>query len=74
MNMFDEKDAGEDWDNDNLTNYQEIMVYSLDFRNPDMDNDRVKDGDEVLKYFTDPLNNDTDNDGYTDGTKPILLV
>jgi hypothetical protein len=58
--------AGEDPDNDGLTNLEEYQN-GTDPNNPDTDGDGVSDGDEVHKYRTDPLNPDTDGDGLTDG-------
>src|SRR5713101_2814930 len=57
--------AGEDPDQDGLTNLEEYQ-HGTDPNNPDTDGDGLSDGDEVHKYHTDPLNPDTDGDGLTD--------
>src|SRR6185312_14772817 len=57
--------AGQDPDNDGLTNAQEFQI-GTDPRNPDTDGDGVTDGEEVRRS-TNPLSADTDGDGLTDG-------
>lgn len=40
-----------DSDNDNLSDYQEVMIYSTDPLNPDTDGDGYNDGDEIKNGF-----------------------
>ncbi|MBD5087790.1 MAG: VWA domain-containing protein [Clostridiales bacterium] len=64
-------DDKEDFDNDGLTNLEEIRLET----NPisiDTDNDSLTDGDEVSVYFTNPLLVDTDGDGLSDGDEIAL--
>lgn len=56
-----------DFDEDSLTEYQEVMIYLTDPFNSDSDSDGLDDGEEVSTYETDPNNNDSDGDGYLDG-------
>jgi len=58
-------DAGEDPDNDTLTNLQEYQ-HNTNVTNPDTDGDGLTDGEEVVTYCTDPTKTDTDGDGYND--------
>lgn len=55
-----------DSDLDNLTDYDEINLYSTNPINPDTDGDGLSDGNEIL-YSMDPLNPDTNNNGIKDG-------
>lgn len=55
-----------DFDEDTLTEFEEVMIYLTDPFNPDSDFDGLNDGEEVNTYETDPLSDDSDNDGYTD--------
>lgn len=68
-------DAGEDYDNDKLTNAQEVNA-GLDILDGDSDDDGVADGDERnWNADTDgdqninALDDDSDNDGLKDGTE-----
>jgi hypothetical protein len=54
-------DATEDFDNDGLTNIDEVM-YGTDVFSNDTDADDLSDFDEIFIYFTTPTNNDTDFD------------
>lgn len=58
---------GFDFDEDGLSDWQEINMYFTDPNNPDTDEDFLKDGDEINIYNTDPFINDTDSDGLLDG-------
>jgi len=58
---------GIDSDDDGLTDYQEINIYSTDPYDADTDDDGLEDGEEVNSYSTDPNDADTDNDGLEDG-------
>lgn len=60
-------DGYEDFDNDGLTNFDEINTYDTDPTNFDTDGDGLLDGEEVNTYHTDPLNSDTDGDDLIDG-------
>ena len=55
------KDGDRDYDNDKLTNIEEIK-YGTDLFNIDTDYDTLTDYDEINVYNTDPLNIDTDYD------------
>ncbi|MDE7390501.1 MAG: starch-binding protein, partial [Lachnospiraceae bacterium] len=75
-NSLDSNDDGitddiEDFDSDNLTNYEEYIL-GTDPYNADTDGDYLSDGEEVNVYHTDPLNPDTDGDGIMDGDEIIL--
>ncbi len=59
-------DPNEDFDNDNLTNIDEIKL-GTNPHNNDTDDDGLNDGDEINKYKTNPLLADTDEDGINDG-------
>ena len=71
-NYFDPADdcgyTADDFDGDNLTNYQEYLN-NLDPWDSDTDNDNLNDGYEVNTSLTDPKNNDCDNDGLLDGAE-----
>ncbi|MFW9947029.1 MAG: binary toxin-like calcium binding domain-containing protein [Candidatus Odinarchaeota archaeon] len=57
---------GVDSDNDGLSDYVELNLYSTNPNNSDTDNDKLSDGDEILNFLTDPNKWDTDGDGYSD--------
>jgi hypothetical protein len=63
-----------DTDADDLTDGEEISVYSTNPLNRDTDGDTLSDGDEVKIHGTNPLNADTDGDGIGDAEdlNPIL--
>lgn len=61
-----EEDGKKDYDNDGLSNIQEIR-HGTDLTNADTDEDQLNDYEEVYVYGTDPLNKDTDSDGILDG-------
>src|ERR1700709_2001551 len=73
LNPNDPTDGMEDADGDGLSNYQELVVYGTDPRNPDTDGDGIPDGEEVIAgkdgFVTDPLKADTDGDGIPDGVE-----
>ncbi|MHA1116440.1 MAG: hypothetical protein ACTSPJ_09740, partial [Candidatus Heimdallarchaeaceae archaeon] len=56
-----------DYDDDSLTNYDEVFVYSTNPMSNDTDNDLLLDNEEINTYGTSPTNNDTDADGVIDG-------
>ena len=58
-------DADEDFDDDGLTNQQELVL-GLDPYSADTDGDGLSDGEEINIYGTDPLKFDTDGDGIGD--------
>ncbi|MDO5520347.1 MAG: hypothetical protein Q4G58_07645 [bacterium] len=60
------KDGDEDFDEDGLTNLQEVKA-GTDPCAVDSDGDSLSDYDEINVYGTDPMNEDTDNDGANDG-------
>ncbi|MHA1339189.1 MAG: right-handed parallel beta-helix repeat-containing protein [Promethearchaeota archaeon] len=68
--IFDFSPIFIDDDNDNLEEYQELILYNTDPNNNDTDNDKIDDGEEVKigldGFITNPLNNDTDNDKISD--------
>ncbi|MCX6875625.1 MAG: hypothetical protein NTW21_17730 [Verrucomicrobia bacterium] len=55
-----------DDDGDELTNYQEIVVYGTNPTLPDTDGDGLPDGAEVHTHGSNPLMVDTDDDGLND--------
>lgn len=59
-------DGLDDFDQDGVTNRQELMDFGTDPRNPDTDGDRLPDGEEG-DYGANPLLFDTDGDGVSDG-------
>src|SRR5262245_42089546 len=59
-------DGLDDFDQDGLTNREELMQFGTNPRNPDTDGDTLRDGEEG-GYHTDPLLFDTDGDGFSDG-------
>jgi hypothetical protein len=62
----DSADATQDFDNDGLSNVDEINAgYAWD--NPDMDGDGLSDGAEVNTHSTDPQDFDSDDDTLSDG-------
>jgi len=63
---LDPTDANADYDNDGLTNAEEI-IYGTYLGNPDFDGDGLSDGVEVKVFRTDPTKADTDGDGISDG-------
>jgi hypothetical protein len=65
---LDPTDANADYDNDGLTNAEEIK-YETYLGNPDFDDDGLSDGVEVKVFKTDPTNWDTDGDGISDGVE-----
>jgi len=72
LNMFDPRDAKEDWDGDELTNYEELVKYAalfgpLNIHSKDSDGDGYNDSYEVKVPGLDPNNPDVDNDGLLDG-------
>ena len=58
-------DGDEDFDNDGLSNVEELMYYTGIIL-PDTDGDGLSDYDEIFVYFTDPTNIDTDGDTLSD--------
>jgi hypothetical protein len=63
---LDPTDANADYDNDGLTNAEEIK-YNTYLGNPDCDGDGLSDGVEVKVFRTNPTKADTDGDGVDDG-------
>jgi hypothetical protein len=63
---LDPTDVNADYDNDGLTNAEEIN-YGTYLGNPDFDDDGLSDGVEVKVFRTDPTKADTDGDGVSDG-------
>ena len=61
-------DADEDYDEDGLTNIEEIRNGCSPTLS-DSDNDMLSDFDEINVYGTNPCNKDTDGDGVDDGTE-----
>jgi Tol biopolymer transport system component len=66
LNPCDPTDIYKDYDNDGLTNLEEIN-YGTYLANPDCDGDGLSDGVEVKVFRTDPTRRDTDGDGISDG-------
>ncbi len=64
-------DAGEDADDDGLSNLQEYLL-GTDPQDPDTDGDGLSDHDEIMVHGTDPLDPDTDGDGIPDGVEVEL--
>lgn len=65
LDPFDPSDAAQDFDNDNLSNYEEYTE-DTDPQEPDTDGDGLSDGDEIKVYGTAPTDPDTDGDSYND--------
>ena len=68
-----------DSDDDTLTDYAEVMLYSTNPNDADTDDDGLGDAAEVLTYHTNPWSPDTDGDTLGDadeinihGTNPLL--
>jgi hypothetical protein len=66
LNPLDPTDIYKDYDEDGLTNLEEIN-YGTYLGNPDCDGDGLSDGVEVKVFKTDPMKADTDGDGVSDG-------
>ena len=72
-------DRDEDYDNDGLSNYDEINIYKTDYSSVDTDNDLLSDYDEIEIYGTNPKKADTDDDGVSDydeikiGSDPLVF-
>ncbi|MEM2281500.1 MAG: hypothetical protein QXZ68_05880, partial [Candidatus Bathyarchaeia archaeon] len=66
LNPCNPTDVHEDYDNDGLTNLEEI-IFKTGMFNPDSDDDKLSDGVEVKVFLTDPTKWDTDGDGVGDG-------
>lgn len=64
-------DADEDYDEDGLTNANELRN-STDLTKKDTDHDGLTDGEEVNTYHTDPTAPDTDGDSLSDGDEIAL--
>ena len=64
-------DGDEDYDEDRITNVQEIEL-GTELYVEDSDFDLLKDGDELEIYGTDPTNYDTDGDLISDGDEVYL--
>lgn len=58
--------AGQDTDQDGLSDDDEVLVTGTDANNPDSDNDGLVDGVEVVNRMN-PLDPDMDKDGVSDG-------
>ena len=65
LDANDSADAGQDFDQDGLTNLRELQL-KTDLENRDTDGDRLVDGVEVPRLGTDPRKADTDGAGATD--------
>ncbi|MEM2106135.1 MAG: hypothetical protein QXV21_06715 [Candidatus Bathyarchaeia archaeon] len=66
LNPCNPTDIHKDYDNDGLTNLEEI-IFGTWIGNPDCDGDGLSDGVEVKVFRTDPMKWDTDGDGVSDG-------
>lgn len=66
-------DDNEDFDSDNLTNYEEYLLGTNPYK-ADTDEDGLTDGDEVNIYNTNPLKYDTDGDGVIDGDEVLFSL
>jgi hypothetical protein len=66
LNPLDPTDIYKDYDEDGLTNLEEIN-YGTYLGNPDCDGDGLSDGVEVKVFKTNPTKADTDGDGISDG-------
>ena len=64
-------DADEDYDEDGLTNANELRN-GTDLTKKDTDHDGLTDGEEVNTHHTDPASPDTDGDGLPDGDEIAL--
>ena len=61
-----------DFDGDELTDGEEVLIYNTDPMLPDTDGDGLTDGQEVNTYHTNPLVKDSDNDGVQDGDEVLI--
>jgi len=59
--------ASNDTDSDNLTDYDEYVIYNTNPLRRDTDYDGLNDFDELFVYFTNPRNDDSDYDDIPDG-------
>ncbi|MEM1566186.1 MAG: hypothetical protein QW510_03745, partial [Candidatus Bathyarchaeia archaeon] len=66
LNPCNPTDVHKDYDNDGLTNLEEISLGTL-MLNPDSDGDGLSDGVEIKVFLTNPMKRDTDGDGVSDG-------
>jgi hypothetical protein len=66
LNPLDPTDIYKDYDEDGLTNLEEIN-YGTYIGNTDCDSDGLSDGVEVKVFKTNPTKADTDGDGVSDG-------
>ncbi|MBS7616290.1 hypothetical protein KEJ45_03735 [Candidatus Bathyarchaeota archaeon] len=66
LNPIDPTDLNKDYDEDGLTNLEEI-IYGTYMGTTDFDHDGLSDGVEVKVFRTDPTKADTDGDGISDG-------
>lgn len=64
-------DADEDFDEDGLTNKQEVDL-GTDPSKADTDNDGLDDYEEANTHNTDPVNHDSDGDSLSDGDEILL--
>lgn len=66
LNPCDSRDIIADYDDDGLTNYEEIQWRTY-IGDRDSDKDGLSDGVEIKIFRTNPLKTDSDNDGVSDG-------
>ena len=66
-----EDNSKTDFDNDNLTDYDEYLNNTIPYL-IDSDNDQLSDGDEINKYFTNPSKFDSDGDSIPDNIEIVI--
>ncbi|MBS3793976.1 MAG: hypothetical protein KGY80_03720 [Candidatus Thorarchaeota archaeon] len=63
-----------DTDRDNITDYEEVMVWNSNPAHKDTDNDTLSDWQEIYVYNTSAIYNDTDGDGLLDNEESLTPV
>jgi hypothetical protein len=65
-----------DWDSDDddLSDYEEVMLYGTDPNQADMDDDGLTDYEELFVYLSDPWFMDSDGDGLSDWSEVYVTL
>jgi Leucine-rich repeat (LRR) protein len=67
-------DSDPDFDDDGLTDGEEVLEFLTDPTLSDTDDDGLTDGEEVAQYPTDPTNADSDGDRLLDGEEVLQYL